>query len=656
MGSTGEKPDNENEAIMSEAVPAADEEKFSVWRKDMKRRGRKVLKSHYLLLLIVLVISVFFGNEYNMAGKIFTINDLTGTSAVTQTENGKKVTNSASWDNKTSMDVVYELISSGAKKGSKMADRIEQYKVENDNSKVLARSRGALASLVNAASSGGLYVKIFSALTNMTNSKSAGKALFIIFGLLLYIGIWVFLKNVYKVVVRRIYLEARTYRKVPFLHGIRFIRVRRWVRTAATLLLTEVFLFLWLFTIVGYIIKYFSYMMVPYIVAENPDIKPREAITLSRKMMYGHKWECFRLLLTFIGWYILSAITLGLVELLWFGPYKQAVFCEYYARLRKQAKEKGIEGADKLNDTYLFETPDEEELEETYKDIRAKARGIDSEAIVLKGAKKFCAEYMGLWLGSVESKRIYQAHENERNRIWAGLAAVDGLIYPQRLDPLDYQARKGFSFKFSYLRCYTIWVMIFMFIFFAFLGWCWEVSLHLVNDGTFVNRGALHGPWLPIYGTGGVIIILVLSKLRTRPVIEFIAAVVLSGFVEFFTSLGMESAHGMRWWDYTGYYLNLDGRICAEGLITFGIIGMMVVYLVAPIMDSILSRISTKIIVPVVTALFIVFMVDVVYSQSHPNTGEGITDYDEYEQSSMIQQTQHQLYLSGDTGQGALNE
>ena len=90
--------------------------------------------------------------------------------------------------------------------------------------------------------------------------------------------------------------------------------------------------------------------------------------------------------------------------------------------------------------------------------------------------------------------------------------------------------------------------------------------------------------------------------------------------------------------------------------IIIGIIGMIVVYLVAPIMDSILSRISTKIIVPVVTALFIVFMVDVVYSQSHPNTGAGITDYDEYEQSSMIQQTQHQLYLGEDTGQGALNE
>ena len=632
------------------------EEKFSVWRKDMKKRGKKVLKSHYLLLLIVLVISVFFGNEYNMAGNIFTLSDLTGTSSVTEQEGNGKVVNSASWDNKSSTDVIFELISSGAKKGSKMSERIEQYKVENDNSRVLARSRGALASIVNAVSSGGLYVKVFSALTNITNSKSAGKVLFIILGLFLYIWIWIFLKNVYKIVVRRIYLEARTYKRVPFLHGIRFIRVRRWGRAAAGLLLTEVFMFLWMFTIVGYFIKFFSYMMVPYIISENPDIKPREAITLSRKMMNGHKWECFRILFTFIGWYILSAITLGLVELFWFGPYKQAVMCEYYARLRQQAKEKGIEGADRLDDTYLFENPGQDQLEEVYKDIREKAKGIDSEAIELKGAKKFCAEYMGVWLGSVESKRVYQGHENERNRIRAGLDAVNGLIYPQRLDPLDYQARKGFSFKFSYLRCYTVWVMVFMFIFFAFLGWCWEVSLHLVNEGTFVNRGALHGPWLPIYGTGGVIIILALSKLRTKPVIEFVAAIVLSGIVEYFTSLAMESAHGMRWWDYTGYYLNLDGRICAEGLITFGIIGMLVVYLVAPIMDSLLSKVPTKVLVPVVTVLLVAFLGDVVYSHFYPNTGEGITDYDAYEQSSMVPQTQHQLYTGGSAGQGLMNE
>ena len=507
------------------------EETFSAWRKDMKKRGKKVLKSHYLLLLIVLAVSVFFGTEYNNAGEFLTMNDSTGTSVVTQKASDREVVNSASWDNKSSADVVYELLSSGAKQGSKLSEKIEQYKVENDSSEVMARSRGALASIVNVVSSGGLYVKIFSALTNVTNSKSAGKVLFILLGLLMYTLIWVFLKNVYKAVLRRIYLEARTYKKVPFMHGIRFIRVRRWGRTAAALLLADVFLFLWMLTIVGYIIKFFSYMMVPYIVAENPDIKPREAITLSRRMMDGHKWECFKILVTFIGWYILSAVTLGLVELFWFGPYQQAVFCEYYARLRKQAKEKGIEGADKLNDTYLFENPDEEELEEVYVDIREKARGIDAEAIELKGAKKFCAEYMGLWLGSVESKRVYQTHENERNRIKAGLAAVNGLVYPQRLDPLDYQARKGFSFKFAYLRCYTVWVMVFMFIFFAFLGWCWEVSLHMVNDGTFVNRGALHGPWLPIYGTGGVIIILALSKLRTKPVIEFIAAVVLSGIV-----------------------------------------------------------------------------------------------------------------------------
>ena len=81
----------------------------------------------------------------------------------------------------------------------------------------------------------------------------------------------------------------------------------------------------------------------------------------------------------------------------------------------------------------------------------------------------------------------------------------------------------------------------------------------------------------------------------------------------------MEASHGMRWWDYTGYFLNLDGRICAEGLITFGIIGMLVVYLVAPVMDTILSKIKAKILIPIVAALLIIFLGDVVYSHFYPN-------------------------------------
>ena len=73
-------------------------------------------------------------------------------------------------------------------------------------------------------------------------------------------------------------------------------------------------------------------------------------------------------------------------------------------------------------------------------------------------------------------------------------------------------------------------------------GWLWEVGMHLVSYGEFVNRGALHGPWLPIYGTGAVLILTVLNRFRKNPALEFGATIVLCGFLEYMTSLVMEIA------------------------------------------------------------------------------------------------------------------
>ena len=122
----------------------------------------------------------------------------------------------------------------------------------------------------------------------------------------------------------------------------------------------------------------------------------------------------------------------------------------------------------------------------------------------------------------------------------------------------------------------------------------------------FVNRGTLHGPWLPIYGTGGVIILVLLKKLREKPALEFVAAMVLCGCLEYFSSWYLEMTHdGQRWWDYTGYFLNINGRIC----------------------DNLLSRIDARKLGIVAAVLLVLYCADQVYSAQHPNVGAGITDY-----------------------------
>ena len=82
----------------------------------------------------------------------------------------------------------------------------------------------------------------------------------------------------------------------------------------------------------------------------------------------------------------------------------------------------------------------------------------------------------------------------------------------------------------------------------------------------------------------------------------------------------------MRWWDYTGYYLNLNGRICGEGLAVFAVGGMAAIYLLVPLLDALASRASIKILAPLCVALLLCFGADLAYSRVSPNMGEGITE------------------------------
>ena len=168
--------------------------------------------------------------------------------------------------------------------------------------------------------------------------------------------------------------------------------------------------------------------------------------------------------------------------------------------------------------------------------------------------------------------------------------------------------------------------LVLLFFLFSIIGWCWEVVLHLLSEGTFVNRGVLHGPWLPIYGTGGVLVLLTLYKLRDKPWLEFWATVAVCGVVEYFTAYYLETVYDRRWWDYAGYFLNLHGRICAEGLLVFGLGGMAVVYGVAPLFDNLLHKVRRSVLIGLCAALIALFCVDQAYSHFHPNEGEGITD------------------------------
>ena len=181
--------------------------------------------------------------------------------------------------------------------------------------------------------------------------------------------------------------------------------------------------------------------------------------------------------------------------------------------------------------------------------------------------------------------------------------------------------------RFDYKRKYDILTLVLLFFIFCFIGYAWEVSLHIVKDHEFVNRGTLHGPWLPIYGTGGVVILLLLKKLGKNPVLLFFSTVVVCGIIEYSSSWYLWQTKHEKYWDYSDQILNLNGRICAEGLIIFGLGGCMIVYFAAPFFAEKIDILKLPIKLALAAVLLVVFIADNIYTHFHPNTGKGITDY-----------------------------
>lgn len=110
-----------------------------------------------------------------------------------------------------------------------------------------------------------------------------------------------------------------------------FFKGRKWLNITITMMMTCLFTVLWslLFIIPG-IIKVFSYAMVPYILAENPDMKWKDVINASKQMMKGNKWHLFVLYLSFIGWYILGSFTFGILTLFFVMPYMSLAVAVFY--------------------------------------------------------------------------------------------------------------------------------------------------------------------------------------------------------------------------------------------------------------------------------------------------------------------------------------
>ena len=579
-------------------------------RKQFKTSGRKTLRRHYLLLILLCLVLSLFGTEGSSSVILLKIRN----TAVK--EKSDSILNSS--------DVYDVIISGDLEEGSEISEEIlENIRVSSEGNKILGRTHGVLAGLVNSVASGKLYIRIAKIIRSMTNTDDGALLLFMTFGILATALVWIFLRNVYTAILCRTFLGVRTYDSYLMSDLLHFADARCWFRASWTMFVKAVFLYLWSLTVIGGFIKHYSYYAVPYIVAENPGIGTLEAITLSRRMMDGHKKEAFLFDLSYIGWIALGIVTLGLSDLFYGLPYRIAGRSEYYVWLRARAKEQNIPLSEKLDDTYLFEKADRLLLYDTYFDVVDRQVYIHENAISLSKVRAVVSRWFGIWIGTLQEKKKYEELEGIRYEIANNLKRRDGQAYPSRLNPRCNRAKHRLKAPFTFLRSYSIWTLILLFILFSVIGWGWEVSLHLMNGDGFINRGMMHGPWIPIYGTGGLIALILCSRFRKNPVQEFFFSVALCGVIEYLGAYMLETRYHERWWSYDGNFLNLHGRICAEGLLVFGIACMLVVYLIAPLFDFALTYLKKQILISAAVVLIGIFAVDLVYSTAHPNMVRG---------------------------------
>ena len=154
----------------------------------------------------------------------------------------------------------------------------------------------------------------------------------------------------------------------------------------------------------------------------------------------------------------------------------------------------------------------------------------------------------------------------------------------------------------------------------SIIGYILEViDVSIINKKISFNRGFLVGPYLPIYGIGSILMTILLSKYENDIIVLFIMGMTICSILEYITSYILEKIFNVRWWDYSNRKFNIDGRICIENGILFGLGGISVIKILNPFIFSISSNISdlTIIVLGIICSmLFFTDLVETLYIMS----------------------------------------
>lgn len=159
---------------------------------------------------------------------------------------------------------------------------------------------------------------------------------------------------------------------------------------------------------------------------------------------------------------------------------------------------------------------------------------------------------------------------------------------------------------------YTIAQWMFFFFFYSFFGWVWECFYVSIQEKPphFVNRGFMRGPFLPLYGCGGVMMMVVSAPFQHQLIWVFIVGFFGATILELVTGILMESLFKVRYWDYEGKFLNFHGYICFEASVAWGVMTVLMDVLMHPGMKKLIALIPEQVLGPMTNILFFLCAVD----------------------------------------------
>lgn len=161
---------------------------------------------------------------------------------------------------------------------------------------------------------------------------------------------------------------------------------------------------------------------------------------------------------------------------------------------------------------------------------------------------------------------------------------------------------------------YNIVTYFLLFMIYSVAGWIMEVTCKSFEAKKFINRGFMIGPYCPIYGWGAIFITILLKRYISDWIVLFFMSMITCGVLEYLTSYVMEKLFHARWWDYSRRKYNINGRICLETLVPFGLLGLTIMYITNPIILNALQSIPDNILNVIAIVLFVMFTIDGIVS------------------------------------------